>query len=268
MTPVFVIGTDVAAGGLSPWNVVEGTVQSLTAPGTVAIDRSYYDRLGVAGVGATSANSRPAGNGRRGHGRHSLFHDDALCLLRSWRRPVLHRIAASLYQLFSRSAEAREPISNGPSGYSFQRFRHPGADSGPIQRTKPVVLAVPDRSRRGARSRARCSASLSAPPSSHRHFIPAPKTIFTSSPRLRAMGASNSYIYQVIISQALLNAFIGFAIAALIGAAVVHFTAKSALQVVITPNLIIELFLLTIVMCIVSALRRFSASFASILRLC
>src|SRR4029079_6601504 len=51
MTSVVVIGTDVAAGGLSPWNVVEGTAQSLTTPGTVAIDRSYYDRLSVAGVG-------------------------------------------------------------------------------------------------------------------------------------------------------------------------------------------------------------------------
>ena len=71
---------------------------------------------------------------------------------------------------------------------------------------------------------------------------------------LRAMGASDSYIYQVIICQALLNAIIGFAIAALIGIAVVHLTEKSALQVVITPNLIIELFVLTIVMCIVSAI--------------
>jgi putative ABC transport system permease protein len=71
---------------------------------------------------------------------------------------------------------------------------------------------------------------------------------------LRAMGASNSYIYQVIICQALVNAIIGFVIAALIGAAIVHFTAKSALQVVITPNLIIELFVVTIFMCIVSAI--------------
>jgi putative ABC transport system permease protein len=68
------------------------------------------------------------------------------------------------------------------------------------------------------------------------------------------MGASDSYIYQVIICQALLNAIVGFAIAASIGFAVVHFTAKSALQVVISPSLIIELFVLTIVMCIVSAI--------------
>ena len=54
MTPVFVVGSDFAAGGLAPWNIVDGTVQRLTAPGTVAIDRSYYDRLGVPGVGATA----------------------------------------------------------------------------------------------------------------------------------------------------------------------------------------------------------------------
>ena len=75
---------------------------------------------------------------------------------------------------------------------------------------------------------------------------------------LRAMGASNSYIFQVIICQALVNAIIGFAIAALIGAAIVHFTAKSALQVVITPYLIIALCVITVVMCIVSAITAIS----------
>jgi putative ABC transport system permease protein len=40
----------------------------------------------------------------------------------------------------------------------------------------------------------------------------------------------------------------------LIGTAVVHFTSKSALQVVITPDLMVELFFLTVVMCIASAL--------------
>ena len=54
MTPVFVVGSDLKAGGLLPWNVVEGSVQALTAPGTVAIDRSYYHRLGVSGIGSTA----------------------------------------------------------------------------------------------------------------------------------------------------------------------------------------------------------------------
>jgi putative ABC transport system permease protein len=70
---------------------------------------------------------------------------------------------------------------------------------------------------------------------------------------LRAMGASNSFIYQVITYQALLNAVLGFVIATCIGIAVVFVTANSALQIVITRDLIIELLILTILMSIVSA---------------
>ena len=51
-TPVFVVGSDLRAGGLEPWNVVEGRVELLSTPDAVAVDRSYFDRLGVAGLGA------------------------------------------------------------------------------------------------------------------------------------------------------------------------------------------------------------------------
>ena len=71
---------------------------------------------------------------------------------------------------------------------------------------------------------------------------------------LRAMGSSNGYIYTVIIYQALLNAVIGFVVAAAIGYAVVEITAKSALPIVITPWLVAALFALTVVMCVVSAI--------------
>ena len=71
---------------------------------------------------------------------------------------------------------------------------------------------------------------------------------------LRAMGSSNRYIYNVIIYQALLNAVIGFAIAAGLGAVVVQMTAKSALPIVITPWLMVALSVLTVVMCVASAI--------------
>ena len=70
---------------------------------------------------------------------------------------------------------------------------------------------------------------------------------------LRAIGASNTYIYRVITCQAVISAVVGFALAALVGAAVVHFTSNSTLQVVITRYLMIELFILTVVMSIISA---------------
>ena len=70
---------------------------------------------------------------------------------------------------------------------------------------------------------------------------------------LRAIGSSRQYIYKVIIWQALLNAVIGFGLAAVIDIVVVRMTASSALPIVITPELSVSLFLLTVVMCVVSA---------------
>jgi putative ABC transport system permease protein len=67
------------------------------------------------------------------------------------------------------------------------------------------------------------------------------------------MGSSNNYIYNVIIYQALLNAVIGFIVAAAIGWVVVNMTAKSALPIVITPWLMGALLALTVVMCVASA---------------
>ena len=163
MVPVFVVASDFSEDGLLPWNVVEGTVESLTTPGIVAIDRAYFDRLGVA-----------------------------------------------------------------------------------------IVLAFRDRGRR--RSRRRCGARL------HRRDRYRAQTLYSSTKEhlyefatLRAIGASNSYIYKVISCQALINAVVGFLLAALIGAGIVRFTSNSPLQVVITTNLMIELFVLTLVMSIVSA---------------
>ena len=54
--------------------------------------------------------------------------------------------------------------------------------------------------------------------------------------------------------QALLSAAIGFSIAALIGNAMVRLTAATALPIVITPALLVGLFLLTVVMCVGSSI--------------
>ncbi len=51
MTPVFIVGSDFSSGAVLPWNVVEGSAGALAVPGTVAIDRSYYSRLGVKDIG-------------------------------------------------------------------------------------------------------------------------------------------------------------------------------------------------------------------------
>jgi putative ABC transport system permease protein len=71
---------------------------------------------------------------------------------------------------------------------------------------------------------------------------------------LRAIGSSGKYIYKVIIWQALISAVVGFCIAAGIGFLVVRTTAESALPVIMTPGLTMGLFVLTVVMCVLSAI--------------
>src|SRR6266704_1853932 len=80
---------------------------------------------------------------------------------------------------------------------------------------------------------------------------------------LRAIGSSGAYIYTVIIWQALLSAVIGFCGASAVGAIVVKMTAESALPIVVTPGLTVGLFLLTVVMCIASAI----AAIAQVMRI-
>jgi putative ABC transport system permease protein len=52
--PVSIVGSDLRKGGLPPWNLVEGSVDELAIPGAVAVDRSYFDRLGISRIGANA----------------------------------------------------------------------------------------------------------------------------------------------------------------------------------------------------------------------
>jgi putative ABC transport system permease protein len=71
---------------------------------------------------------------------------------------------------------------------------------------------------------------------------------------LRAMGSSRGYIYTVILCQAVLSAIIGFSIAAAVGVVLANVTAETALPIVMTPVLILGLFVLTVAMCATSAI--------------
>jgi putative ABC transport system permease protein len=71
---------------------------------------------------------------------------------------------------------------------------------------------------------------------------------------LRAIGSSNLYIHKVIVWQALLSAVIGFTLAAALSLVIVMFTAHTALPILMTPLLTSALFMLTVVMCVISAM--------------
>ena len=251
ITPVFVVGSDLQT--LQPWNVTEGTVQALSAPGAVAVDRSYFERLGVSGIGS-KANIR-------GHNVSVAAVTDGI------------RSFTTTPYIFSDLNHARTYIGipSTMASYLLVKLR-PGANLDDVRHE--IQASLPDsevltsaefreRSRlywlfgTGAGAALFAGAILGIIVGT----VIVGQTLYSSTKdhldefaTLRAMGSSRGYIYSVIIYQALLNAVIGFGLATLIGFAVVRLTMNGALPVLITPMLILAMLVLTMIMCVVSAL--------------
>jgi putative ABC transport system permease protein len=252
-TPVFVVGSDLRAGGLDPWNLIEGRVESLSSPNAVAVDRTYFERLGISGLGAQAEI-------RQQSVRVAAITDG----IRSF------TTTPYVFMDVDR-ARAHTGVPSNKATYFLVRVGK-GAD---IERVRSNLQAslvdvevlttaeFRERSRQfwlfgtGAGAALFAGALLGVIVGT----VIVAQTLYSSTKdhlnefaTLRAIGSSRKYIYKVIICQALLSAVVGFSLAYLIGLLVVRMTASGALPIVITPNLTMALFLLTVVMCVVSAI--------------
>jgi putative ABC transport system permease protein len=253
MTPVFVIGSDLRAGGLQPWDLVEGRIEALSSPKAIAVDRSYFDRLGISGIGATAEiRQQPVRVAAVTNGIRSFT------------------TTPFVFMDVDR-ARAHTGVPSGKATYLIIRLS-PDANLDHVRRqlvssiTDVEVLSPAEfreRSRTfwlfgtGAGAALFAGALLGVIVGT----VVVAQTLYASTKEhlnefatLRAMGSSRRYIYNVIVWQALLSAVIGFSIAALVSDVVVRLTAATALPIVITSGLIGGLFLLTIVMCIGSSI--------------
>ena len=253
MTPVFVIGSDLRAGGLQPWDLVEGRIEALSSPKAIAVDRSYFDRLGISGIGATAEiRQQPVRVAAVTNGIRSFT------------------TTPFVFMDVDR-ARAHTGVPSGKATYLIIRLG-PDANLNHVRRQltssiTDVEVLTPaefrERSRTfwlfgtGAGAALFAGALLGVIVGT----VVVAQTLYASTKEhlnefatLRAIGSSRRYIYKVIIWQALLSAVIGFSIAALVSDVVMRLTAATALPIVITPGLIGGLFLLTIVMCIGSSI--------------
>lgn len=252
-TPVFLVGSDLRDTGLRPWNVIEGSVDSLTIPHAVAVDETYFDRLGITGLGATAEI------------RNQKVEVTAVT-------KGIRSFTTTPY-VFTTIDRARSYIGVSPNKATYFLIKvAPGADVAAVRsRLRSTLTDVEvltsaefrDRSRSfwlfdtGAGAALFAGALLGVIVGT----VIVAQTLYSSTKdhlsefaTLRAIGSSGSYIYKVIIWQAILSAVIGFSLAAGIGALIVKMTAESALPILMTPGLTLGLFLLTVVMCIASAI--------------
>jgi putative ABC transport system permease protein len=252
-TPVFIVGSDLRSGGLEPWNVVEGRTEALSTPNAVAIDRTYLDRLGVSGVG-----------GRAEIRQQSVRVAAVTSGIRSF---------TTTPYVFTDVDRARAYTGTPASKATYLLVRlNQGIDVEQARRdllSSLVDVDVLTSEQFGERSRAFWLFGTGAGAALFAGAllgvivgtVIVAQTLYSSTKdhlnefaTLRAIGSSRRYIYKVIICQAMLSAVIGFGFAYLIGLAVVRATASGALPIVITPELSVGLFLLTVAMCVVSAI--------------
>ena len=253
MTPVFIVGTDLRDGALQPWNVVEGNVRALSQGYSVAVDRSYLDRLGVKGIGSTAEI--------RGRKVKVVALTDGI---RSFTTTPYVFVDLKNARIFTGTPGERTSDLLVRLSANADRDKVAQAIRGQVGNAEVLTTAeFRSRSRSfwlfgtGAGAALFAGALLGVIVGT----VIVAQTLYSSTKdhlsefaTLRAMGSSNSYIYNVIIYQALLNAVFGFVLASAIGYVVVQMTAKSALPIVITPWLVAALLALTIVMCVSSGI--------------
>jgi putative ABC transport system permease protein len=252
-TPVFVIGSDLRSRVLPPWNVVEGHLEALSIPNAIAVDRSYLERLGISGLDATAEIRRQkvrvvaVTDGirsftttpyvfmdlDRARAYVGIPADEATYILvrlspktdlETVRRQILANI--SDVEVLTSSEFRNRSKSFWLFGTGAGAALFGGAILGIIVGT--VIVA--------------------------QTLYSSTKEHLTEFATLRAIGSSSRYIHKVIICQALISAVMGFCVAALINAAIVRITASTALPIVITFDLTLILFLLTVFMCVASAI--------------
>lgn len=252
-TPVFVVGSELRGLGLHPWNVVEGRLDDLSVPDAVAIDQTYSERLGITGT-------------------------DQAAELRDRKVQVMAitkgiRSFTTTPYVFTDVERARSFTGIAPNKASYLLVKlASGADGTAVQQAlrdslgHVEVLTAAEFSNRsrafwlfgtGAGAALFAGALLGVIVGT----VIVAQTLYSSTKdhlnefaTLRAIGSSSRYIYTVIIWQALLSAVVGFAGAAAIGKIVAAATAESALPVIMTPLLTVALFVLTVTMCVGSAI--------------
>jgi putative ABC transport system permease protein len=238
---------------LQPWNLVQGDLAALAAPETVAVDRTYFGRLGIKNLGDSTDV------------RDQKVHVAAVT-------SGIRSFTTTPY-VFTSLSQAQSYVGAPPSKVSYFLVHvSPNTDiEGVRQRlqaklSKVEVLTPAEFSSRsrafwlfgtGAGAALFVGALLGAIVGT----VVVAQTLYSSTKdhlvefaTLRAIGSSGWYIHKVIISQALLAAVIGFALAAGISLVVVKATADTALPILMTSWLSLGLFLLTVLMCVASAI--------------
>lgn len=251
-TTVLLVGSDWNDGGLAPWNIIEGSLAEMNAPFTVSVDKSYFKDLGIQKLDDTAeingAKVRVAAVNKR---------------IRSF---------TTLPYVFTKRETALALLGAGARETSYTLVKTaPDADREKVRAA--IAAQLPDAEvmltgsfrkrslnywlfQTGAGAALIAGALLGLIVG----VVIVAQTLYSSTKdhlnefaTLRALGASGSYIHQVILLQAMISALIGYTIGMILALTVIWASRDTTLNIVMTPGLAAALFGVTIGMCAIAA---------------
>ena len=255
-TAVVVVGSNWSQGGLKPWNIVKGGLDTLAAPATVAVDETYFDDLGIGASGGMGEAAEINGNrvtvGAVTHGIRSF---------------------TTLPYIFTTLNRAQTYLDAASDQASYTLIKlAPGASSDEVRAALmarlPDVEVLSHREFRkksldywlfqtGAGSALIAGMILGLIVG----IVIVAQTLYASTKdhlnefaTLRALGASAGYIHQVILIQAMISAAVGYLLGMTLSLGVVWAAEDSMMVVVMTRELAAALFVITIMMCAIAAM--------------
>jgi putative ABC transport system permease protein len=250
---VLLVGSDLQSDRPLPWNITDGSSEGMTAPDTVAIDKSYYPDLGI-----TTMADRAEING--------VTVDIAATTKRI-------RSFTTLPFVFTNIENARRLTGAQQNQASYERvLLTPDANLEDVR--SELALRLPDTEvltqaefvtrsqsywlfQTGAGAALIAGAVLGLIVG----IVIVAQTLYSSTKdhinefaTLRALGAGRGYIVKVILMQAVLSGLIGYSLGIMLALGVITAAQDTKLTVIMTPHLAATLFAITIGMCVFAAI--------------
>ena len=251
-TRVVIVGTDAEDGGLAPFNLVDGTWEDIKAPEAVGVDRTYFNELGIKGIGDTAQvmNSRI---------RVRALTDGVRSFVQS---PYTYTTLNRARSIFGDSDGVTFYLVQTQPGANVEKVRQDL--QGRLEGAEVLTQAeFRDRSLKQWLFRTGAGVALigGALLGSLVGTVIVAQTLYSSTKdhlgefaTLRALGSSSGYIHRVILAQAGISAVVGYALGISIALTILVLSRNTALPMVMTPGLAFWLFALTVGMCAISAL--------------
>jgi putative ABC transport system permease protein len=250
---VQIVGLNPDVPLVEPWSVVEGNVQDLKKPDAIIMDEIYKEKLGVTHLGQ-------------------------VCEIRHHRARIvgftrgIRSFTTSPY-VFTTFKKAQDFASIADDQTVFVLVKTaPGASISQVRQgilgsVKDVEVYTSGEFSRMTQfywmftTGAGVAVLLAAVLGLFVGFVVVAQTIYATTMdhlrefgTLKAMGAPNSYVYKVILTQAAISAVIGYALGMIVSAFVVHASQKGGAAILLPTPMALGIFFLTLLMCAGAAL--------------